>query len=71
MPEHLVKWLLWEGDEIVLEVQHQPATVFHTVTYDPGGWPTHRRYRTFAYDPDARLIQAQLERAPRTDLLGR
>jgi hypothetical protein len=58
---HLVQWRLWEGDQLVLEVQHQPATYFHTVLYERGGWPRHKVYRTFAYDPDARVIEAQLE----------
>ncbi len=61
---HLVTWKLWEGDALVLQVRHQPATYFHTVAYEGGGWPQHKTYRTFAYDPDARIIEAQLEESP-------
>lgn len=60
----LVTWKLWEGNQLVLEMQHWPATHFHTVTYEGGGWPRLKTYRVFAYQPDEGRIEAQLERQP-------
>jgi hypothetical protein len=60
---NLVRWRLWEGKDLVLEMNHFPAESFHTVEYVNGGWPIKKRYRVFQMwtDNDPPVFDAQLE----------
>jgi hypothetical protein len=64
-----VRWHLWEGNTLVLEISAPPSDRFHTVTYEGGGWPRHKTYRAFEYTPSIGDIHAQLERE-RDRLMG-
>ena len=58
--DDFVKWRLWDGDEVVLELTHRLASHFHTIEWTGAGMPRLRRYQATRWDPDARIVDAEL-----------